>query len=186
MKKTLLLLLPAIILSQQYSAAQNVGIGVANPAAKLDVAGNIKIADGTQAAGKVLSCDADGVATWVTRKKPRVVRVTDTNTGCLVIHTPIYNYSFTLTDTTEYTVTGKSIRSGTGRHDLNLIVDGITVQVVLTYTPPGDGAQWAEAFFSYGGTFLPGAHTIQVAPADNGVAWGCGNLWGNMIVSFFD
>jgi len=44
----------------------NVGIGTINPLAKLDVAGNIKIADGTHGAGKVLTSDANGLATWTT------------------------------------------------------------------------------------------------------------------------
>ncbi len=42
----------------------NFGIGNNNPTAKLDVAGNVKIADGTQGNGKVLTSDADGLATW--------------------------------------------------------------------------------------------------------------------------
>lgn len=44
----------------------NVGIGSAATAttAKLDIAGNIKIADGTQGLGKVLTSDAAGLATW--------------------------------------------------------------------------------------------------------------------------
>lgn len=41
-----------------------VGIGVASPSAKLDVAGSVKIADGTQGANKVLVSDANGLATW--------------------------------------------------------------------------------------------------------------------------
>ncbi|SIR55938.1 hypothetical protein [Chryseobacterium sp. RU33C] len=42
----------------------DVGIGTANPAAKLDIAGNIKIADGTQGKDKVLTSDANGLAQW--------------------------------------------------------------------------------------------------------------------------
>lgn len=42
----------------------NVGIGTSSPTAKLDIAGNIKIADGTQGTGKVLTSDANGHATW--------------------------------------------------------------------------------------------------------------------------
>ena len=41
-----------------------VGVGTTSPIAKLDVAGNIKITDGTQALGKVLTSDAVGTGTW--------------------------------------------------------------------------------------------------------------------------
>jgi|GEM_PF-2707809 len=44
--------------------SHNLGIGVLSPAAKLDVAGSVKIADGTQALGKVLTSDAAGLASW--------------------------------------------------------------------------------------------------------------------------
>jgi hypothetical protein len=42
-----------------------VGLGTTTPTAKLDVAGNVKIADGTQGRGKVLTSDSLGLATWV-------------------------------------------------------------------------------------------------------------------------
>lgn len=42
----------------------NVGIGTASPGTKLEVAGQVKIVDGTQGAGKVLTSDATGLATW--------------------------------------------------------------------------------------------------------------------------
>ena len=50
--------------------AANVGIGTSTPAAKLDVHGTsgttLKIVDGNQAAGKVLTSDASGNASWHT------------------------------------------------------------------------------------------------------------------------
>jgi len=46
------------------AGAQNVGIGTTTPVAKLDVMGNIKITDGSQGAGKVLTSDAAGLASW--------------------------------------------------------------------------------------------------------------------------
>lgn len=42
----------------------NVGIGVSSPSAKLDVAGTFKLADGTQGAGRILTSDAAGNASW--------------------------------------------------------------------------------------------------------------------------
>jgi hypothetical protein len=43
-----------------------VGIGTLDPTRKLHVQGGVRISDGTQGAGKVLTSDADGNATWQT------------------------------------------------------------------------------------------------------------------------
>jgi hypothetical protein len=43
----------------------NMGLGVATPTQKLDVAGSIKITDGSEGVGKVLTSDATGKGTWV-------------------------------------------------------------------------------------------------------------------------
>ncbi|MDH4092366.1 MAG: tail fiber domain-containing protein, partial [Cyclobacteriaceae bacterium] len=42
----------------------NLGLGTPTPAARLDVAGTVKIVDGTEAAGRVLTSDASGLASW--------------------------------------------------------------------------------------------------------------------------
>lgn len=44
----------------------NVGVGTTSPNAKLDVNGTVKITDGTEGAGKVLTSDASGNASWQT------------------------------------------------------------------------------------------------------------------------
>ncbi len=44
----------------------SVGIGTLTPVASLDILGTIKISDGSQGAGKVLTSDANGLATWQT------------------------------------------------------------------------------------------------------------------------
>jgi len=41
-----------------------VGIGTSTPAAKLDINGTLKVVDGSQGANKVLTSDANGLATW--------------------------------------------------------------------------------------------------------------------------
>lgn len=47
------------------AVAQNVGIGVTNPSAKLEVNGNVKIDGGSPAPGRVLTTvDGTGLATW--------------------------------------------------------------------------------------------------------------------------
>lgn len=43
----------------------NVGIGNINPGAKLEVTGQVKITGGVPGAGKVLTSDATGLASWV-------------------------------------------------------------------------------------------------------------------------
>lgn len=42
----------------------NIGIGSSTPQDKLHVVGNIRMVDGNQAVGKVLTSDANGIATW--------------------------------------------------------------------------------------------------------------------------
>jgi hypothetical protein len=44
----------------------NVGVGTSTPGAKLEVAGQVKITGGTPGAGKVLTSDATGLASWQT------------------------------------------------------------------------------------------------------------------------
>lgn len=52
--------------SNIYNNDGNVGIGTTSPAAKLDITGTFKITDGSEGAGKVLTSDATGFASWQT------------------------------------------------------------------------------------------------------------------------
>jgi hypothetical protein len=63
--KKLLVIIGSVVLSSGLSAQTgNVGIGTTTPTAKLHVKGNVRIEDGTQGAGKILTSDANGVASW--------------------------------------------------------------------------------------------------------------------------
>jgi hypothetical protein len=53
-----------ITTNQDIYASGNVGIGTTTPSAKLEVNGTVKITDGTQGANKVLTSDANGMASW--------------------------------------------------------------------------------------------------------------------------
>lgn len=46
------------------TGTDNVGIGTDTPIAKVDINGKIKISDGTEVEGKVLTSDATGLASW--------------------------------------------------------------------------------------------------------------------------
>ncbi len=46
------------------SNSGNVGIGVSIPSAKLEINGTFKLTDGTEGVNKVLTSDADGLASW--------------------------------------------------------------------------------------------------------------------------
>ncbi len=80
------------------ASAQNVGIGVPNPGAKLEVAGGVKISDsifvggqvrilsGTPGAGKVLTSNATGVASWVSPAAGGIHYIGEQFGGGVVFH----------------------------------------------------------------------------------------------------
>lgn len=56
----------SLVLGGTGTNAVNVGIGTTSPQEKLDVIGSIRIKDGNEGAGKVLTSNADGKAYWAT------------------------------------------------------------------------------------------------------------------------
>jgi|SRR5579859_567334 len=63
-------------------SGNHVGVNTPNPGATLDVTGNIKIADGTQGPGKVLTSDAAGAASWQSVGIPSGAVMFFNLTGC--------------------------------------------------------------------------------------------------------
>lgn len=68
-----------------------VGIGIAKPDAKLHVVGNIKIVDGNQGNGKILTSDSDGLATWIADVPGTVVPIPLKYQGSLIYVYPSDN-----------------------------------------------------------------------------------------------
>ncbi len=78
-----------------FNGNTRVGIGEENPDAKLHVNGNVKVSDGTQGAGKVLTSDADGLATWAesTTDTLNIIADADKNTNITIDNSDIINIS---------------------------------------------------------------------------------------------
>jgi hypothetical protein len=106
----------------------NVGIGTPNPSSKLEVNGTIKITDGNQGNGRVLTSDANGNATWKAQAYGNTerfhfrVRSLNGNTANLLT---IYNYG---TATAEYFAPTEALivhinKSGLYHLDINVNQD---------------------------------------------------------------
>lgn len=99
----------------------NVGIGITNPGAKLEIAGQIKITGGSPGSGKVLTSNASGLATWET---PSTItgywvasgaNIYNTNTGNVGIGTTAPQQLLTLSASDSPVL--RFDRSGTNKYD---------------------------------------------------------------------
>ena len=96
----------------------NIGIGTTNPGAALEVAGKVKITGGNPGIGKVLTSDANGLASWQT------LSASSDNLG---------DHTATMTITANYGINASSINiSGTGVSGSNplLSIAGSTMVVL--------------------------------------------------------
>ena len=173
----------------------NVGIGTTTPpGAKLEVAGQVKITGGSPGAGKVLTSDASGLASWgapaTGGSNTRVIHTPDTRSGCpgfLPFDTPIITQTFSVTGSTPVSITADNIRHDFDRRDLNLYVDGGLVDRTLTYSPginSGDN-KWIDAHVAWSGILSNGSHTITIM-SPNSSRFGCGPEWGAIDTIIFD
>jgi hypothetical protein len=172
----------------------NVGVGTTAPSDKLHVVGTsgntLRIEDGNESAGKVLVSDATGNASWQnsTSASGRTVHTVDTRAGCpaaSAANTPLISQTVTMAKNGEVQITSSIIRSGTNRHDLHLLVDGVIVDQTLTYTPAGSGNQWEDAHVHWSGSLTAGAHTV-IVQGTTANSWGCGTGWGSIDTVVFD
>jgi hypothetical protein len=145
----------------------NMGIGTANPTAKLEVNGQVKITGGTPGAGKVLTSDENGLATWQTpsagagafsiQSQPQIATVTDNTT------LTESNYTVLANNTSNMTISLPAAAANTGRIYFikKISNNGSTV----TVTPSGgetiDGAS----------NYSISAYNRSIQVQSNGSAW---------------
>ncbi|MBK8668672.1 MAG: collagen-like protein [Saprospiraceae bacterium] len=129
----------------------NVGIGTPTPTAKLEVNGQVKISGGTPGAGKVLTSDASGLATWQAPTagggssnwqtnvlRPSMLQNKDTHSQVLISSEP---GSIAVLDNTVLTVAGQNANT-TASFITQNITDGskaVKIQIqgsATTFTDP--------------------------------------------------
>lgn len=141
----------------------NVGIGTTTPVAKLDVAGTVRIADGTQGANKVLTSDASGNASWIT------------NTGVTsAIIASLSSTAYTLTNSAgQYTGSFITLPPGKWSIQTNMLL-------------PGDASSlWVRSSFSSSSSSFIQSPDIVGAPYASGykAASAFGMLIGTVIIN---
>ncbi len=125
----------------------NIGVNTRVPAEKLDITGGIKINDGTQGAGKVLTSDANGKASWQATTNDTLSLIADADGNTIiqveespnedVIHFDVAgNEMFTMTDTV-------STFKGTGRDLLKIKTVNNAVETGLAFQNAGSSYTWS-------------------------------------------
>ena len=148
--------------------AGNVGIGT-TPTEKLEVNGNVKFTPN----GSIIS------------RAPRVVRTVDNRSGCpptAAAGSTLLSQDITLNREATVYVTVSMVRYYfSGRADLELLVDNVTMSRHITFTDI-----WATATPVWSGTLAAGTHTISLKDSYNANIWGCGAEWGHINTLIFE
>ena len=139
------------------TTAGKIGIGTTSPTAKLDVSGTVKIADGTQGAGKVLTSDASGNASWQSSSAGRTVRGTSSAGGSPTVingsgftatrsSAGAYAITFATPFTTTPTVTASVYNTNaTYLYEVQIVkISGVTVNGFTIYTFGGSNFQLVD------------------------------------------
>lgn len=141
----------------------NVGIGTAEPQARLEINGALRF-----------SADGSSIS-----KAPRVIYTPDTRSGCppaAAANSDLYTQTFTTADNASVVVMVDTITDYAGRVDTMLYLDGNFCRRTLTST---NSNEWKPVHINWGGTVGPGTHTVSIrSNVANTV--GCGSSWGGI------
>lgn len=159
------------------NSSSNVGIGTSAPVAKLDVAGNVKIFDGTQAQGKVLVSDANGMAAW--KSSPAAISFSGLNANSATVTTsPTTLITSSMVFTKQYAATevhislhslmGGGTFSGAGSIYFEIYVDGAAAGVTSRHYIRSTNTDEYVSLESYFSGLSVGTHTISIIAATNG------------------
>jgi len=125
---------PSILIAKTadsyFNISGNFGIGTTTPDAKLHVSGTFKLVDGTQGLGKVLTSDADGLASWETPSggsTPDNVTIGTNTAGELYV----------INGLSKYTETGSSL-TGSSAYTVTHNIGTTMVQVIIWDTSTGE------------------------------------------------
>jgi hypothetical protein len=136
----------------------NVGINNPNPTQQLDIIGKIKIADGSQGVGRVLTSDGSGVGTWVTN-----TGVTPAVFGSFGVGVPLDNSGNFYTTANITLPPGKWIINATY----------LMTPSFITPLSAGEGA-WVRTYFTDGAAIATG--TTNTIPGSSSLISGSINF----------
>jgi len=117
-------------------SATRVGIGTSNPTAKLQVDGSIRYVDGNQAAGRVLTSDVNGNATWQAIPIPPIAPPSAPIASPNLLCAQVYSSStfLGLTTTSPIIFGTTSLNNGFNISNNNIQTNLITGMYKITYT----------------------------------------------------
>lgn len=168
----------------------NFGVGVTAPTARIHVvsptAGALRLVDGTESAGRLLTSDANGVGTWQTA--PASVNIYNTNgslTGNRVVTQAANTLAFTSTATNGFSVDGTTFSVDAANDRVGIGVAAPTARMHIVSPTSGalrlvDGTQSAGHVLT---SDANGVGTWQILPASTNIYNTNGSLTGNRIVT---